>query len=170
VAAAEPMQDQALRDHVRDALVAEQSFDDCGIVLSCDGHQEVARTQPGPRMIRVRVQEGVVTLGGAVPSLCHRRLAEVVVWWIPGTRDVHNELSVSPPEADSDDEISDAVRLVLEKEPFLDAAQLGVQTRAGQVTLRGTLTSAEQRLIAERDAWYVPGVCEVIDRIAIVAA
>jgi osmotically-inducible protein OsmY len=167
VAPATPMEDGTLRDHVRDVLLGESAFDECTLVVAHDGREETAR-DAGPEArgsIRLRVEAGAVDFGGFVPTLAHRRLAETLAWWVPGTCDVRNDLGVSPPEEDSDDEISDAVRFALEKEPFLDAGQLRVDTRCGEVTLWGTLPSDEQRVIAERDAWCVPGVREVVDRI-----
>ncbi|HXJ34045.1 MAG TPA: hypothetical protein VMS22_08385 [Candidatus Eisenbacteria bacterium] len=35
-------------------------------------------------------------------------------WWVPGSRDVVNDLEVVPFQADSDDEITDAVRSALD--------------------------------------------------------
>ena len=172
VAPATPMEDGLLRDHVRDALIGEPAFEECSLGVSHDGREESARDAgPEPRgAVRLQVRGGVVTLRGFVPTLAHRRLAETLAWWVPGTCDVRNELDVSPPEDDSDDEISDAVRFVLEKEPFVDAAQLRIDTRGGEVTLWGTLPSDEQRVIAERDAWCVPGVREVVDRIELTSS
>lgn len=161
VAPAEPMEDGALRDHVRDELAGEQAFDDCSIVIAHD-HSETVRDVPSGRgAIRVRVEQGTVSLEGRVPSLVHKRVAETLVWWIPGTRDVRNDLAVLPPEEDSDDELCDAIRIGLEKEPLLDAAQLRIDAHEGEVTLHGVLRSDEQRVVAEEDAWCVPGVREV---------
>ena len=49
-------------------------------------------------------------------SLSHsKRLAGVLAWWVPGTRDVVNGLEVVPIREDSDDEIAEAVNLVEKK-------------------------------------------------------
>jgi osmotically-inducible protein OsmY len=153
------MQDGELRDHVRDALIQEKEFDECRLLAAHDGVDERDRDPVDARgSIRVRVMGGVVTLEGEVPSWSHRRLAGVLAWWIPGTRDVENRLGVEPPETDNDGEITDAVRLALEREPLIDADQIRVSTREGRVTLEGTVASEEQRRTAERDAWFVLGV------------
>jgi osmotically-inducible protein OsmY len=57
--------------------------------------------------------------------------------------------------------IVDAVRLVLEKDPLVDASQLGVSTHQAVVTLTGVVRSEVERQAAERDAWCVFGVDEV---------
>jgi len=69
--------------------------------------------------ILIGVKEGVVTLDGWVISLSHKRLAGVLAWWVPGCRDVLDGLEVLPPEQDNDDEVSDALSLVLEMDPMI---------------------------------------------------
>jgi osmotically-inducible protein OsmY len=169
---AERMEDGMIRDHVRDAFVGEPVFAECSIRASHRGHVETVRDlfTDAVGALDVEVGEGVVTLRGSVPSLAHKRMAEALVWWVPGTRDVQNDLEVSPAEEDNDDELTDAVRLVLEKEPFVDADQIRIRTSGGQVIVTGVLASDEQRRIVEKDAWCVPGVREVIDRIELASA
>jgi osmotically-inducible protein OsmY len=161
-----PMPDAEMRDHLRDAFLGEPILSECRIVLVAEGAEDRARDPESPRgSIHARIASGVITLEGEVPSLAHARLTGVLAWWIPGTRAVNNHLRPVPPEEDNDDEISDAVRIALEKEPFVDADQLGIRTAGGRVTLYGTLPSAEQKQIAERDAWFVSGVLDVDNRI-----
>lgn len=113
--------------------------------------------------IDVEVTDGVVTLNGAVTSFSAKRLAGVLAWWIPGSRDVVNGLEVSPPEQDNDDEVVDAVRLALEKNPFIDAAQIRVGCKDYIVTLEGLVRNMAQRQMSEADAWYVFRVDRVIN-------
>lgn len=110
------------------------------------------------KVIGVRADSGVVYLTGTVGSLSHRRFAEVLAWWVPGCADVENRLNLSPAEEDSDDEITDALRLVLEKDPWIDAGHVEIRTRDGIVRLAGMLPGEEQKRMAENDAWYVAGV------------
>lgn len=70
--------------------------------------------------IFVAVSDGVVTLNGAVPSLTHKRLAGVLAWWVP---------EEVPAQEDNDDEVTDAVRLTLEKDPFVDATKIRVTSQ-----------------------------------------
>jgi osmotically-inducible protein OsmY len=162
------MQDGEIRDHVRDALVQETELEECKLAVLEDGGEVCVRDPVVARGdVHLRVADGVVTFDGEVPSLSHRRLAGVLAWWVPGTRDVENRLGIVPPEVDNDDEVSDAVQLALEKEPFVDADQIGVSTRAGSVHLRGMVGSEEQRQIAGRDAWYVMGVDDVVNEIVV---
>jgi hypothetical protein len=125
------------------------------------GHEAPAQSE-----LWVSVADGVVRLSGTVGSLSHRRIAEALAWWVSGVMDVDNRLYVSPAERDSDDEITDAVRLLLEKDPWIDASHLGLRTQNRVVTLSGTLPGEEQKRMAENDAWYIAGVRDVVNRIS----
>ncbi len=165
---AQPMQDGMIGDHVRDALVAEPALANCRIRVWVKGQPEPARdpaTAAGA--IDIRVDDGVVTLDGEVPGLGQKRLAGTLAWWVPGSRDVVNGLGVSPPEPDNDGEITDAVRLVLEKDPFVNPDQIRVTTENAIVTLDGLVPTWSERDMAEHDAWYVFGVENVVNRVSV---
>jgi osmotically-inducible protein OsmY len=168
VTPARRMSDAEIRDHLRDALLSEPVFGGCDVQVSSGAPRAAEEgAAPGRFAIDARVDEGVVTLAGEVPGLGHKRLAGVLAWWIPGVRDVVNGLEVVPPERDGDDEITDALRLALEKDPFIDAAQIRVTTRQAIVTLEGAVATPEQREMAELDAWFVFGVDRVVNLIAV---
>jgi osmotically-inducible protein OsmY len=171
VAPTRVMGDGAVRDHVRDALLQEPAFATFTIVVRDQGQVDIVRPASGTPCgsIEVAVAAGVVTLNGRVPSLSHKRLAGVLAWWVPGSRDVINGLAVEPPEEDTDDEITDAVRLVLEKDRFVTADQVRVRTRDRVVTLKGLVPNTTIREMAEFDAWYVFGVDRVVNRLQVEA-
>jgi osmotically-inducible protein OsmY len=95
------------------------------------------------------------------------RMAELLAWWTPGCRDVINRIKVMPAEEDTDAEVTDALLLGLEKDPLVQAEQTHVSTRDHVVTLDGYVRTAEERRMAERDAWYIPGVRDVVNRIEV---
>jgi osmotically-inducible protein OsmY len=113
------------------------------------------------------VAGGVVVLNGELPGLVGKRLAGVLAWWVPGSRDVINGIAVTPFEEDSDDAIADAVALVLEKDPFVDAGQIRIGVRRAVVSLTGLVPTESEREMAEFDAWYVFGVDAVDNRIEV---
>lgn len=117
--------------------------------------------------IEFAVADGIITLEGHVLSLSHRRIAEVLAWWVPGCRGVDNRLEVTPAEQDNDDEVTDALRLVLEIDPTIHADQILVKTNLGVVSLDGVVAREEEKRSAELDAWYVPGVNEVVNRLEV---
>lgn len=143
----ERLGDDEIRDHFIEHLMLEQAL-----------HGQ---------KIDVEVINGIITLNGSVPSLSHKRLAGVLAWWTRGRRDVINGLEVVPPQEDSADEIADAVRLVLEKDPYVNADRIRVGARESVVSLAGSVPTDTERDMAEFDAWYVFGVDGVINRLEV---
>ena len=167
VAPAEKMGDAEIRDHVCKLLIQESALAGCLIRGLAGGDVESlqkAIAEPAGS-ITVKVSNGVVTLNGTVPSLTHKRLAGVLAWWVPGTRDVVNGLEEARPEEDNDDELTDAVGLVLEKDPFVNASKIGVSSKDWVVTLEGLVPVETMKQMAERDAWCIVGVKSVVNRI-----
>lgn len=169
VVPAERMEDGDIRDHVCAALQQEQALQDYTIRALIWGKWETVRGTPREPagVIEVEVADGVVTLNGQVGSLSHKRLAGVLAWWVPGSCDVVNGCEVVPPEEDSDDEVVDALRLVLEKDPFLNAGQIRVSCRNYTVTLEGMVANDQERQAAEADAWYLFRVDKVVNRLEV---
>lgn len=157
-----------LLQHIVTALTNEGVFANHTLIIDAGGVRETLHDGgDDPGCIEVKLDGRVVTLSGQVISLSHRRLAEVLVWWTAGCELVINELEVVPHEEDHDDEINDVVRMVLEKNPLVHASQLSCATAGGVVELDGFVASHEERRLAVLDAWYVPGVWEVVDRIRV---
>ena len=165
---ATPMGDGDIRDKVRDALLEETVLASCTIRVWDKGRLEIAReVADAVGTIDVRVEDGVVTLDGDVAGPGQKRLAGVLAWWVPGSRDVINGIGVTPPEQDSEAAVTDAVLQVLEKDPFVDAESIRVHTRRAVVTLDGTVPREAERKLAEDDAWYVFGVDKVVNRLGV---
>lgn len=161
--------DGAIRDTVCNFLLGEPVLQNCGLKALSKGRAETLREVTGDPSgaIEISVADGVVALAGRVISLSHKRLAGVLVWWVPGCRDVVNRLEVVPPEQDNDDEIGDALRLALEKDPLVHADQIRASVRNRVVTLEGYVVTKEEMKMAEWDAWYLFGVEEVVNSIEV---
>lgn len=160
--------DATVRELVLHAFIQEPAFADLALFERLDGRLDPVHVPDGARgRIEVDVSDGVVTLDGSVPGLDRKRLAGVLAWWVPGSRDVVDGIGVDPPEEDDDGAIADAVRLVLEKDPFLDAVRVGINVRDAVVTLTGSLATEWQRNMAEFDAWYIFAVDRVVNLIEV---
>jgi osmotically-inducible protein OsmY len=142
------MSDKEISNHLGDALTEESSIDESSI--------------------KIEINNGVVDLEGTVPSLSHKRLAGVLAWWVPGSKDVINSLDVQPLEEDSDSEVTDAVKIVFEKDKLVDSSSILVATEGWVVTLSGTVRDDIERMAAENDAWYVWGVNNVFNNIKVI--
>jgi osmotically-inducible protein OsmY len=161
--------DGAIRDALLAALGGEREFANCTIRYDDSGRVETFRDPPGDRSgdLLIAVVEGVVTFEGTVISLSHKRVAGVVAWWTHGCRDVINSLVVDPHEEDNDEEVVEALRIVLEMDPVLDADQITARCRNFVVTLEGYVATEVQRRRAELDAWSLFAVDDVVNRIEV---
>lgn len=139
------MQESAFRDYAKKVVAGAQV-------------EKSATVGARDQTITGSVHDAVVTLAGTVGSLTHRRLADVLAWWTPGTCGVHNFLHVVPDEQDTDAEVTDALRIILDKHPGLDAAAITARVKDRVVTLEGVVASEEQARMAVKNAWYVLGV------------
>src|SRR5205823_343549 len=128
---------------VRRTLISEPAFAHCWVHLQLKGKRELGdepMTVNGE--IAIRVVDGTIMIDGEVCCLGQKRLAGALAWWVPGSRTVVNALRVSPPEEDSEAAITDAVRLILKKDPFVDAARVQVTTQKATVMLEGSVPSS----------------------------
>jgi osmotically-inducible protein OsmY len=164
----EPRGDGEIRDTLARGLLQQPELRNLTLRQQVRGRSEMvqeAHDDWPSGEVGFTVDEGVVTFEGGVISLSHKRMIEAIAWWTPGCRDVVNRLRVEPAEEDNDDELSDAVRLVLEMDPLVHSDQITIRTERGVVTLGGVLNRDEERRMAEMDAWSVCGVNEVRNQI-----
>ena len=166
IASPERLGDGAVRDLYCAFVAAQGEFMNCGIrARDGAGMRVIRESAEAPEEwkgeIAVSVADGVITLEGHVISLSHQRLAEVFAWWTRGCRDVVNHLKLDPPEGDSDEEVVEALSLVYEIDPELDAEQIRVHSGDFVVRLDGFVPSEGERRRAEQDAWALSGVRRV---------
>jgi len=161
--------DGAIRDSLLKFVEKESEFANCSIRTRIENRAETVHDAGADSSgdVEIEIKDGVIALDGTTISLSHKRLLGVLAWWTPGCRDVVNGIAVVPEEPDSDDEIVDAVRLVLEMDPMLKAETIGVHSSDAVVTLDGAVRTEEGRHQAELDAWCVFGVERVVNRLRV---
>lgn len=168
VAPVEHMGDAEIRAHLRRVYTGDPALAGLEIAEFRGEKREVVGVVAEPHgTIEYEIEDGIVTLNGSVPGLTLKRYIGVLAWWVPGSRDVINGIEVSSDEEDHAEKIAEAVRLVLEKNPYLDATQIKVGARERVVRLTGFLPSAGQREMAENDVWCVFGVDNVVNDIEV---
>ncbi len=151
------------------AILAEPDFADCNVILWQRGCSETVRYLADTNAcdLHAKVEHGVVTLSGEVLNLRQKRLAGTLAWWTPGTRNVINHLTVAYGEEDTDQALTEAVRLILEKDPQVETGHIRISAHDHVVTLEGDVERTEQRAVAECDTWFVAGVDEVHNHLAV---
>jgi hypothetical protein len=163
------MGDGEIARRLGEALVREDLFSDCAIA-GADGRTPrplLRHPSPSRGTIRFAIRDGVVTLDGEVAVLDHKRLAGVLAWWVPGSRDVVNGIAVEPPEEDTDANLVGSLRMVLKKDLHIASARIHIAARDCVVSLSGWVDSRAERDMAENDAWCLFGVDRVENAIVV---
>jgi osmotically-inducible protein OsmY len=109
--------------------------------------------------IKVRVENGWLTLDGEVEWEYQRRAAERAVRNLPGVKGISNLVVVKPRVQPSD--VRRKIEEAFEREAAIDAQHIDVQVNGSEVTLSGRVRSWAERHAAEKAAWSVPGVTAV---------
>lgn len=163
------MGDGAVLDAVRDALLQEPILQACTIRVMRKGVQTLVRQAPvQPQgVIDVSVKDGVVLLDNHVTNHVQKRIAGVLAWWVPGSRDVINGMEVVSQQADSDGDVAKAVRWALTKNRLVESENIRVSVTRSVVTLEGSVPTDAQKAMAEFDAWYVFGVDRVVNHLEV---
>ena len=173
VAPGERRGDGAVRDSLARMFLEHGEFRNCTLRSQTgemsNSRTEILREGNGDSVgeIEIAVKDGVITLEGHVISVPHRLFAGVLAWWTPGRCDVVNALEVRPAYEERDDEVTEALRLVLEADPAVDAAQIRPLCENWVVTLEGNVPTEEQKRRAEIDAWCLSGVDRVVNRLTV---
>ncbi|KQO78286.1 BON domain-containing protein [Methylobacterium sp. Leaf88] len=112
--------------------------------------------------IKVKVEEGRVTLDGCVPWYYQRAAAQSAVAKLAGVREVLNLLAVKPSVRSRDVK---AKVLAALKRTARDPDTITVRVEGDTVILDGCVDLWRERELAERAAWSTPGVHAVDDRL-----
>jgi osmotically-inducible protein OsmY len=112
--------------------------------------------------VTATVHDHVITLSGHVPWDYQRESAARAVRYLMGVTGVNNALSVKPTVSASDIRTSIAAALVRSAE--VDGRAVTVHAGDdGEVRLEGTVHSWHEREVAQRSAWFAPGVTAVVN-------
>ena len=115
--------------------------------------------------VTVKVEHGLVTLGGEVRWQFQRARAEDLAHRLGGVLGVTNHVRLHT-AAESQDMLR-KIESALHRSAALDADQITVEVDGGKVTLAGTAHSWAACLVAEGAVWAASGVTEVVDRIVV---
>ena len=116
--------------------------------------------------IKVRVEDGWITLEGDVDWQYQKSAAQDAVHYLIGVKGTRNNVVVRQPNAS----VNDVGRKILDafkRSATIDAQKVSVEAQNGRVVLTGTVRSWAERQDAENAAWAAPGVAMVEDRIIV---
>ncbi|WP_158801519.1 BON domain-containing protein [Acidisoma sp. L85] len=115
--------------------------------------------------VKVKVQQGWVTLTGKLEWDFQRRRAEDAVHRLSGVIGVTDLIEISPSVQVSD--VKSRIETAFRRSAEVEAAGIRVGVDENKVVLEGRVNTWHERAAAERAAWAVPGVVSVIDKLAV---
>jgi osmotically-inducible protein OsmY len=118
-----------------------------------------------PDRIRVKVDNGWVTLEGDVDWSFERDAAERTVRSLTGVKGVSNLVAIKARPAPQD--VKQKIKDALERGAQFDADRITVEVDGNKVILKGTVRSYAERRDAERAARNAPGIREVENRLTV---
>ncbi len=115
--------------------------------------------------VKVKVENGWVTLEGDVEWEFEKNAAWRAVEKIAGVKGVTNNIKVTPKAVPS--EIQQKIKSALMRSASFDADRINVKVDGSTVRLSGKVRSWAEKKEAERQAWLAPGVTKVENDIEI---
>ncbi len=119
---------------------------------------------PGDRIL-VKVEQGWVTLTGAVNWDYQRRLAEQTVRPVMGVRGVSNRIQLEI--ASTPTNIAQRIEQALSRQAEREAKAIEVDVHGSTATLRGMVHSWAERTAAQGAAFSAPGITSVINELRV---
>jgi len=115
--------------------------------------------------VKVKVQDGVLSLSGQVEFWYQKVAALDAVRHLLGVVLVDNRITIKPPVRPLN--VKEGIERAFQRNALLDSRRITVQTRGGKVVLRGSVRSWAEEEQAYWAAWAAPGVSEIESHITV---
>jgi VCBS repeat-containing protein len=115
--------------------------------------------------IKVKVENGWVTLDGDLAWNYQRESAKNAVKNLEGVKGITNNIKIKSDNTDTIEKV--AIEKALSRNWSINDNDIEVKVKANEVTLAGTVDSYYQKDEAERIAWNAPGVWSVNNELSV---
>ena len=155
---------KAIAQEIKVKLLGSFERSDGDIARAATNALEWKMSVPHDR-IKVKVQDGWVTLSGQVDWSYQKNAAENAVCYLMGVIGISNQVTVKPLLKPTD--IKAKIESAFQRNAMLDARRITVETRGDKVILEGIVRSYAEKKEAEQAACAAPGICEVKNNIIV---
>ncbi len=115
--------------------------------------------------LKLKVENGWVTLEGTVDWQFQKNAAENAIRDISGVKGVSDLIAITPKVNVS--AVENTIKSALQRSATVEANNIAVQAEGNKVVLKGRVRSWSEKREVERAAWSSPGVAEVEDDLLI---
>ncbi|HJW18422.1 MAG TPA: BON domain-containing protein [Flavisolibacter sp.] len=116
--------------------------------------------------LEVKVEDGIVTLGGEVEWEYQRNSARNAVVNLVGVRSVINNIAIKPKASAGD--VKSKITSALLRTATIDAERISVEVVGNKVILKGKVRSNTEKEDAEEAAWFAPGIAMVESQLELI--
>jgi osmotically-inducible protein OsmY len=122
-------------------------------------------TSVPPECIKIKVENGWITLSGPVEWDFQRRAAAEAVRHLMGVTGVSDQITIKPRVSSTI--VKSDIEAALKRRAQSHADGISVEVRGNDVTLTGIVNSWSERQLAVNSAWGAPGVHNVMDNMTV---
>ena len=116
-----------------------------------------------PDSVKVKVENGEVTLTGALGWNFQRETAQKIVAQLIGVVEVNNQIEIKPHV--SSVRVKDDIDEAIKRQAIQDAAQISVRVEGSKVILEGSVSNWAERDVIKHTVWSTRGVQSVVDNL-----
>lgn len=117
--------------------------------------------------VKVKVEDGWVTLEGEVEWEFQKKSAKSVIVDLKGVKGVTNNIKVVAKKSPVATEIKDKIKAAIKRNAEIDSNKIKVEVNGNEVILKGEVRSLAEKIDAENAACSAPGVTFVDDQLEV---